>query len=166
MKTVLLCLTLSLSLGKDMPFSVHVRNIQQLALEMYKVTKGHAPTAVSSSFLQYSNNGHTRLQSDFSVPQVNKVYFGRNSIRYLVPLMWNSIPTANPWSKIGNHQTALSVLCKDYIHVKWTKSLKFWTLKNFLVKECSSKLQGDFSVQFQGFVLKRFQNGNKNLINL
>ena len=94
MKTVLLCLTLSVSIGKDMLF--YVRNIKQLALEMYKVTKGHAPTAVSSLFLQYSNNRHTRLESDFSVPQVNKVYFGRNSIRYLVPLMWDSIPTANP----------------------------------------------------------------------
>ena len=166
MKTVLLCLTLSVSIGKDVLFSVHVRNIKQLALEMYKVTKGHAPTALSSLFLQYSNNRHTRLESDFSVPQVNKAYFGRNSVRYLVPLMWDSIPTANPWSKIGNHQTVLSDLCKDFIPVKWTKSLKFWTSKNFWVKECSSKLQGDFSVQFQGFVLKRFQNGNKNLINL
>ena len=51
MKTVLLCLTLSVSLGKDMLFSGHVRNIQQLALEMYKVTKGHAPTGISSLFL-------------------------------------------------------------------------------------------------------------------
>ena len=40
------------------------------------------------------NNRHTRLQSDFSVPQVNAVCFGQNSIRYLGPLIWNSIPTA------------------------------------------------------------------------
>ena len=37
-------------LEKDMSFSVHDRNIQQLALEMYKVTKGLAPTAISSLF--------------------------------------------------------------------------------------------------------------------
>ena len=41
-KTVLLRLTL---LEKDMLFSVHDINIQQLALEMYKVAKGLAPTA-------------------------------------------------------------------------------------------------------------------------
>ena len=58
-------------LEKDMSFSVHDRNIQQLALEMYKVTKGLAPTAISSLFLQCSNNRHTRSQSDFSIPQVN-----------------------------------------------------------------------------------------------
>ena len=60
-------------LEKDMSFSVHDRKIQQLALEMHKVTKGLAPTAISSLFLQCSNNRHTRSQSDFSVPQVNTV---------------------------------------------------------------------------------------------
>ena len=77
-----------------MSFSVHDRNIQQLTPEMYKVTKGLAPTAISSLFLHCSNNRHTRSQSDFSVPQVNTVYFGQNSIRYLGPLIWNSISTA------------------------------------------------------------------------
>ena len=57
METVLLHLTL---LEKDMSFSVHDRNIQQLPLKMYKVTKGLVPTAISSLFLQCSNNRHTR----------------------------------------------------------------------------------------------------------
>ena len=69
-------------LEKDMSFSVHDRNIQQLPLEIYKVAKGFAPTVISSLFLQCSNNRHTRSQSDFSIPQVNTVYFGQNSIRY------------------------------------------------------------------------------------
>ena len=59
-----------------------------------EVTKGLAPTAISSLFLQCSNNRHTRSQSDFSIPQVNTVYFGQNSIWYLGPLIRNSIPTA------------------------------------------------------------------------
>ena len=82
-------------LEKDMSFSVHDRNIQQLALEMYKVTKGLAPTAISGLFLQCSNNRHKRSQSEFSIPQVNTVYFGQNSIRFLGPLLWNSISTAS-----------------------------------------------------------------------
>ena len=48
---------------------------------MYKVRKALAPTAISSLLLQCSNNRHTRSQSDFSVPQVNTVYFGQNSIK-------------------------------------------------------------------------------------
>ena len=37
-------------LEKDMSFSVHDKNIQQLALEMYKVTIAFAPTVISSLF--------------------------------------------------------------------------------------------------------------------
>ena len=70
-------------LEKDISFSVHDRNIQQLALEMYKVAKDLAPPAISTLFLQCSNNRHTRSQSDFSIPQVNTVYFGQNSRMYL-----------------------------------------------------------------------------------
>ena len=84
MKTELLCLTLS---WKKIPhFPSMDRNIQQhLHSGMHKVevTKGLAPTAISSLFLQCSNNRHTRSQSDFSIPKVNAVYFGQNSIRYL-----------------------------------------------------------------------------------
>ena len=69
-KTILLRLTLS---WKKMSFSVHDRNIQQLALEMYKVAKGLATTAISSLFLQCSNNRQTtRSQSDFSIPPTGK----------------------------------------------------------------------------------------------
>ena len=76
-------------LEKDMSFSVHDRKIQQLALAMFKVTKALASTAMSSLFLQCSNNRHKTSQSDFSVPQVNTVYFGQNSIRYLGPMELN-----------------------------------------------------------------------------
>ena len=108
-----------------MSFSVHDRNIQQLALEMYKIAKGIATTAISSLFLQCSNNRHTtRSQSDFSIPQVNTVYFGQNSRRYLGSLIWNSIPTAlrNVGSfvefksliKILKALNCPGRLCKDY----------------------------------------------------
>ena len=41
-------------LEKDISFSVHDRNIQQLAQEMYKVAKDLAPPAISTLFLQCS----------------------------------------------------------------------------------------------------------------
>ena len=34
----------------------------------------------------------TCSQYEFLVPQVNTVYFGQNSIRYLGPIIWNSLP--------------------------------------------------------------------------
>ena len=62
---------------KKISFPVYDRNIQQLALEIYKVTKGLAPAATSCSFFQRSNDRHSISQSDFSVPQVHTTYFGQ-----------------------------------------------------------------------------------------
>ena len=73
-KDIFLCLPL---LEKDKSYSVHDRNIQQLAMEMYKVTKDLAPTAISSLFLQCSNNRQTRSQSDFSIRQVNSLLWSK-----------------------------------------------------------------------------------------
>ena len=75
-----------------MSFSIHDRNIQHLALEMHKVTKGLAVTATSSLFLQFSNNRHKQSQSDFS--SIGKYsLFGQSSVMYLAHLIWNSITT-------------------------------------------------------------------------
>ena len=47
-------------LEKDISFSVHDRNIQQLALKMHKLTKDLAPATISRLFLQCSDNRNTR----------------------------------------------------------------------------------------------------------
>ena len=121
-------------------FSVHDRNIQQLALEMCKVAKGLAPTAISSLFLQCSNNRHTRSQSDFSIPQVYTVYFGQNSIRYLGPLIWNSVPAAlrnvesfvefKSLIKNWKPSNCPCRLCKDYIPQVGFVNLTQWLISN------------------------------------
>ena len=41
-------------LEKDKSFSVYNKTIQQLELEMYKLTKGLAPSTISSLFLQWA----------------------------------------------------------------------------------------------------------------
>ena len=74
-----------------MSFSIHDRNIQHLALEIHKVTKGLAVTGTSSLFLQFSNNRHKQSQSGFS--SIGKSLFGQSSIMYLAHLIWNSITT-------------------------------------------------------------------------
>ena len=123
-----------------MSFSVHDRYIRQLALEMYKVAKGLAPTAISSLFLQCSNSRHTRSQSDFWIPQVHTVYFGQNSVRYLGPLIWNSIPTAlrkvesfvefKFLIKNWKPSNCAYRLCKDYIPQIGFLNLTQWLISN------------------------------------
>ena len=78
---LLLCL-----FQRDNLFSVHDCNIQHLAMEMYKVAHVLASKATSVLFLQ-NINMQTWPQSKFLVPQINTVYSGQNSIRYLGPII-------------------------------------------------------------------------------
>ena len=113
------CLRLTLSWRKICHF---LSMIEIFNLHWKCIIKFLAPTDILSLFLQRGNNRHTRSQLDFSVLQVNTVCFGKNSIKYLGPLIWNSIPTAlrnvesflefKSLIKIRNHQTALAAYAK------------------------------------------------------
>ena len=99
-------------LERDNSFSVHDYKIQQLAMEMYKVAYGLVSKA--TSVLSHKYSMQTWSQSEFLVPQINRVFFGQNSIRYI---LWNSMPLTLKNGilfpnlrfllKIGNHQLPL-----------------------------------------------------------
>ena len=78
-------------LEKDNSLTVHGCNIQQLAMEIYKVAHGPASKTTSVLFLRNSNM-QTQSQSELLVPQMNTIWFGQNSIRYLGLIIWNSLP--------------------------------------------------------------------------
>ena len=65
-------------LERDNSFSVHDCNIQQLAMEMYKIVHGLASEAISVLLI-------------WTLSATNK-YFGQNSVKYLGPIIWNSRP--------------------------------------------------------------------------
>ena len=73
-------------LEKDNSLTVHGCNIQQLAMEIYKVAHGLASKTTSVLFLRNSNM-QTQSQSELLVPQMNTIWFGQNSIRYLGPII-------------------------------------------------------------------------------
>ena len=60
-------------------------------MEIYIVAHGLASKATSVLFLR-NNNVQARSKSEFLVLQINTVYFCQNSIRYLGPIIWNSLP--------------------------------------------------------------------------
>ena len=82
---------MSLNLKIEREFSVHDCNISQVAMEIYKVAHGLASKATSVLFLR-NNNMQIRSQSEFLVAQLNTEYFRQNSVRYLGPIIWNSLP--------------------------------------------------------------------------
>ena len=72
-------------LNKDNSVSIHIRNIQRLAIEMVKFYNGLLRPLMNNIF-------NLRLVSEFSRPMVKSVYQGIESISYLRPKIWDILP--------------------------------------------------------------------------
>ena len=74
-------------LEKDSSVSIHDKNIQCLGTEMYKVSNGLSPAAVSNIFTQKNCHPYNlRLNSQFSRPLVGSVFI--RDRKYI--LSWSS----------------------------------------------------------------------------
>ena len=79
-------------LRKGNSFKVHHKNIQSLAIELFKVEKGIADPILCDIFPLRSIDYNLRSQTDFSVSSVNNNHFGLNSIEYFASKVWNMVP--------------------------------------------------------------------------
>ena len=110
-------------LKKDKSVTIHQRNIQLLAIEMFKVVKGLGPE-ITKSLFHFDKD--TRSERSFLRPNVNSVNNGKNSIRYFGPIVWDDMLP----SKLKSIQTLQifkseikkwdpvncpCTLCKEYI---------------------------------------------------
>ena len=77
---------------KDRSVSIHTKNLQVLATEMFKTYKNLSPPIFDEIFHRRDNNHNLRNCSYFTLPNVNTVYNGTESIRNLGPKIWNLIP--------------------------------------------------------------------------
>ena len=86
-------------LKKDESVSIHHRNIHCLAIEMFKVKNGLAPTFMSDIFpdRNLTNNvaAGLRSQTDFyNQSNPKSVFNGIDSLRHLGPRIWNILPAS------------------------------------------------------------------------
>ena len=80
-------------LEKDGSVSIHNRNIQILATEMFKIENDLSPEIMTELFEQ-RNEHHYNLRNNvhFITPQIRTVYRGSESISFLGPKIWNILP--------------------------------------------------------------------------
>ena len=74
-------------LSRDGSFKIHHRNIQRVAIEMYKVKNDLSPNILMDLF---SKNSHP-TRSDFVRPGVNTTKYGKNSFAYFGTLVWDDL---------------------------------------------------------------------------
>ena len=81
-------------LNKDNSVSIHHRNLQCLVIEMFKVHLGEAPQILHEVFpLTEPSTYNLRLQPDFGTKPIRTVHYGYDSLRFLVPKIWEIVPS-------------------------------------------------------------------------
>ena len=112
-------------LQKGESVTIHEKNIQKLATEMFKVFKNLLPPIVADLFEVRQNNCNLKHRSYFSIPNVKSVYHGSESLSNLGPRIWNLVPdNLKQLDDINSFKTEVKKwkpidcpcrLCKSYI---------------------------------------------------
>ena len=79
-------------LEKDNSVSIHHKNLQALAIVVFKVHTKTSPEIIQEVFLvKEQGNYNLRKQTDFVIPQVKSVNCGLECIRFLGPKKWERL---------------------------------------------------------------------------
>ena len=78
-------------LSKDKSVTVHQRNLQILATEMYKILNGLSPDIMQDIFETKSNYYNTRNAPTFSSRNIKTGRYGLQTISYMAPKIWNLV---------------------------------------------------------------------------
>ena len=80
-------------LETDNSFSVHQRNIQVLATELYKIVNGLSPEIMKEVFPFNENTSYnTRNKRKFHSRSIKSVTFGSETLSHLAPKIWELVP--------------------------------------------------------------------------
>ena len=122
-------------LEKDNSVSIHQRNLQILAIEMFKVSNGLSPVLMNDIFkLRGEQTYNLRKLSQFYRPKVNSVDNGTESVSFLGPKIWDLVP--NELKDIGNLAA-------------FKKAIKKWSPEKCPCRLCKNCIRN------VGFILKK-----------
>ena len=80
-------------LEKDNSVSIHHRNVQKLAIEIYKVLHGFSPPILNDIFVPVSRPYNFRWNDTLQRRRVNSVRHGTESVSFLGPKIWDLVPS-------------------------------------------------------------------------
>ena len=83
--------TLQELLNKDNSVSIHHRNLQVLATEMFKIHRGLSPEILRETFVSKTSSYNLRRNYTFKKHQVHSVYHGTESLSILGPKIWDLV---------------------------------------------------------------------------
>ena len=72
--------------------SIHHRNLQVLATELYKVKSNMAPEILNEIFQNRTSSCNLRINSSFAVRPMHSAYHGTESLSFLGPKIWELVP--------------------------------------------------------------------------
>ena len=76
----------------DKLFTIHHKNIQALAIELFKIKNNLSVTIMNDIFRPRAVSCNLMSQIDFSCPNVNYEHFGISSLRYIATKVWDKVP--------------------------------------------------------------------------
>ena len=72
---------------RDKTVCIHHRNIQRVAIEIFKIKNNLSPEILKGLFCLTNND----LSNSFGRPNVNSVFNGEYSLRWFGPIVWDSM---------------------------------------------------------------------------
>ena len=79
-------------LSKDNTLNIHQRNLQKLAIEMYKIKNNLSPSIVSDLFTKHTATYVLRQNRTWETSNVRTVIYGTETVYFRGPKTWEIVP--------------------------------------------------------------------------
>ena len=113
-------------LEMDGSVTIHHKNLQRLAIEMFKVKNKLSPIPIQEIFQEHISSHDLRVQRSWEISKVRTVHYGTETVRFRGPKIWEMLPTDIKDSntlqefkfrvKHWRPNDCTCRLCKTYIH--------------------------------------------------